>query len=214
MSIVELFKKADGQFNQEAYAKIVKAKKRYLKDLYAGLDDKDPLIREGCVAALGEIGGLESLPILIEHSADTNWHVRWDIKNSLNMLLGVFPADVIDSLTGCYRLKQRLKFKRKLDEFFHELFPVNSVKVYRRGYDLIKMGKTDVGIALVLKGLGKRDVDLDKIRRKLADMLKAKGWAEEANEIINYSDASSGVLRTLPLQITPQAAGNSTRRRD
>jgi hypothetical protein len=185
MTIVMQLKKTDGKFNQEAYVKIVKAKKRYLKDLYEGLDNNDPLIREGCVEALGEIGGLESLPILIEHSADTNWHVRWDIKTSLNMILGVFPVDVIDSLTGCYRLKQRLKFKRRLDEFFHELFPVNSANIYSRGYDLIKNGSTDVGIALVLKGLGKRDADLVKIKRKLADMLKSKGWVDEANEILN-----------------------------
>lgn len=185
MNITKRLKKPDGTFNRAVYSKIVKAKKKYLKDLYEGLDDDDPLIREGCVEALGEIGGLENLPILIEHSADSNWHVRWDIKTSLNMIFGVFPADVVDSLTGCYRLKQRLKFKRRLDEFFHVLFPSSSDAVFTRGYDLIKKGSTDAGIALVLKGLGKRDADLIKVKRKLADMLKAKGWAEEAEEILN-----------------------------
>jgi len=185
MNITKRLKKSDGTFNRAIYSKIVKARKKYLKDLYEALDDDDPLIREGCVEALGEIGGLESLPILIEHSADSNWHVRWDIKTSLNMILGVFPTDVIDSLTGCYRLKQRLRFKRILDEFFHVLVPARSEKVYKRGYDLIKKGTTNAGIGLVLSGLGKRDADLIKIKRKLADMLKAKGWTEEADEILN-----------------------------
>jgi len=180
--LVDQLRMSDGKFNKALYSKIVKSKKKYLSDLYEGLNHGDPFIREACVEALGEIGAMESIPILIAHSADPDWNVRWDIKTSINMLLGVFPLDVIASLTGCLRLKQRHVFKKKMERLFDDLFTGKSLRKINKGYSLVVEGKTDKGLDIIRKGCYK-GIEPEIIKKKLVELLKARGFIEEAKEI-------------------------------
>lgn len=108
--------KSDGSIDQGNYERIVKGGKRYLKQLYDGLNDKDSDTRSACAEALGEIGLLESVPILIEHSADPDWHVRWHIVNALESIFG-FRYWVLLEWIDC-KLEHRHKLKKNLKRFW------------------------------------------------------------------------------------------------
>lgn len=107
----------DGSWNQKHYEKIVMWGGKYLKQFHQGLDDDNPKIREGCAEALGEIGYLDSVPILIDHVDDPDEFVRWDIVNSLEMILG-FKGGVLTEWANC-RLRDRHNLKRKLKIFWN-----------------------------------------------------------------------------------------------
>ena len=141
------------------------------------------MVREGCVEALGEIGNPAFIPILVDHGSDPNWHVRWDIKNSLNMIFDVFPIDVIANLTNCYQLRQRHVFQKKLKRLYDDLFPRKSEPTISWGVSLIMEGKTDEGIQLIMKGLGKKYATPKAIKRRLARLLTKKGLHQEARDI-------------------------------
>ena len=110
------FIKPDGSFDKEYYDRIVKGRKRYLKQLYDGLNDKNSDTREISAEALGEIGLLESVPVLIDHSDDPDWHVRYEIVNALESILG-FGFWVLLEWTDC-KLGHRHKLKKNLRRFW------------------------------------------------------------------------------------------------
>ncbi len=110
------FIKPDGSFDQEYCDRIVKGGKRYLKQLYGGLKDKDSDTRHVCAELLGEIGLLESVPILIDHSNDPDWHVRYDIVNSLELILGFRFWVLLEWIDS--KLEHRHKLKKNLRRFW------------------------------------------------------------------------------------------------
>lgn len=116
MNIIDKLINSDGSWNNEYYNTLVMWKGRYLKYLHQGLANKDPLIREGCAEALGDIGFLDSVPFLIEHVDDIDEHVRWDIVHSLEKILGFQPGMLIE-WASC-NFKNRHKLKTKLKEFW------------------------------------------------------------------------------------------------
>jgi len=125
------FIKPDGSFDQECYDRIVKGRKRYLKQLYDGLNDKDNDTRHARAEALGEIGLLESVPVLIDHSDDPDWHVRYDIVNSLESILG-FGFWVLLEWIDC-KLEHRHKLKKNLRRFWKR----NQEFLWKKGKDKI-----------------------------------------------------------------------------
>ncbi len=114
--ILEKLINADGSWNNDHSDKLIMWQGRYIKELYIGLDDENPLIREGCAEIIGNIGFLESVPILIAHSDDPDKHVRWDIINSIEMILAFQPG-AITEWTRC-NIKNRHKLKKRLIEFW------------------------------------------------------------------------------------------------
>jgi hypothetical protein len=115
-NIVKSLLNPDGSWNQDQYDKIVRSKRRYLKYIHDGLDDENPMIREGCAEALGDIGFLSSVPVLINHISDSCEYVRWDIMNSLEKILGFQPGALM-AWTGC-SLRHRNKIKKSLPKFW------------------------------------------------------------------------------------------------
>ena len=109
--VIKILINADGSWNNDHYKYIVTCKGRYLKNLHQGLNDKNPLIREGCAEALGDIGFLQSVSFLIEHADDPNEEVRWDVVNSLERILGFQPS-VLKEWLNC-DLRSRHKFKKR-----------------------------------------------------------------------------------------------------
>ena len=103
-------------------------------------------------------------------------------KNSLNMILGAFPVDVIGDLTNCHNPKQRNVFKRKLQRLFEMLFPDRSEALIDNGYLLIMSGEMEEGINMILKGLGEHYVKTDILKRTLVTLLRKGGLLQEAEE--------------------------------
>jgi len=135
MNIMHTFIKSDESFDQKYFDRIVKGGRGYLKELYDGLNDKDGNTREACAEALGEIGLLESVPILIQHSADPNWHVRWDIVNALELILG-FRHGVLLEWINC-----KLEHRHKLEKNLRRFWKSNQEFLKKRGKEKIFYAK-------------------------------------------------------------------------
>lgn len=116
VNCIEKMINKDGTWNQSEYNDIVKKDYRILKDLHNGLKNVNPLIREGCAEALGELGYLESVPILIEYVDDKDENVRWDIINSIESIIGLRHG-ILLSWIGC-NMSHRNKIKKELILFW------------------------------------------------------------------------------------------------